>query len=63
MRGRGGGFTLVEAVLALALAGFFAAAGAAAAGRIARGAHLRAAVWEVNTDTSSSFEKSITGAT
>lgn len=47
MRGRRGGFTLVEAVLALALAGFFAAAGAAAAGRIARGAHLRAAVWEV----------------
>lgn len=41
------GFTLVEAVLALALAGLLAAGGAAAVGRIARGFHLRAAVWEV----------------
>lgn len=41
------GFTLVEAMLALALAGLFAAGGTVAIGRIARGFHLRAAVWEV----------------
>lgn len=49
MAPRRGGFTLFEAVLAMALAGLLSMGAVAAVGRIARGFHLRAAVWEVTS--------------
>jgi Tfp pilus assembly protein FimT len=56
------GFTLVEAVLALALAAFFATGAVAAVGRIARGFHLRAAAWSVTSGLNQArFQAILTG--
>jgi hypothetical protein len=46
---RRGGFTLVEAVLALALAGLFALGGAYPVQRLALGFNLRSGIWEVTS--------------
>lgn len=43
------GFTLVEVVLVLALAGLFALGGAAAVGRLVPKLHLQSGIWEVTT--------------
>lgn len=49
MRGRRRGFTLIEAVLALALAGLLALGGAQAFQGLAPRMRLRSAVWEVTS--------------
>jgi hypothetical protein len=49
MKARSGGFTLVEAVLALALAALFALGGAAGVHRLIPKFHLRSGTWAVTS--------------
>jgi prepilin-type N-terminal cleavage/methylation domain-containing protein len=49
MAGRRKGFTLVEAVLALALSGLFALGASHAVHRLAPGFHLQSGIWEVTS--------------
>lgn len=56
------GFTLVEAVLVLALGAILAAGGVASVGRIVRGFHLRAAVWHLTSGLNQArFQAILTG--
>jgi len=63
LRARRNGFTLVEAVLALALAGLFALGGAYAIGRIAPKLDLQSGIWEVTSGLNQArFRAILTGA-
>ena len=58
-RGVARGFTLVEAVLVIALAGFIIQAGAISFGRSAAKFRLQAAVWEIHTCLSQARFKAV----
>lgn len=63
MRARRDGFTLVEAVLALALASLFAFGGAAAIARLAPKLDLQSGIWEVTSGLNQArFRAIMTGA-
>ena len=60
---RRGGFTLVEAVLALALASLFALSVAYAVQRLVPGLHLRSGIWEVTSGLNQArFQAILSGA-
>lgn len=63
MGARGRGFTLVEAVLAIALAGLFALGAQAAVQRLGPGLHLRSGLWLVTSGLNQArFQAILSGA-
>ena len=62
MGGRGRGFSLVEAVLAVALAGLFALGAQATVQKLGPGLHLRSGLWQVTSGLSQArFEAILSG--